>query len=83
MAITNNHLNITEAPELGTQVVPVLFPEHIARAKEILAKHPLPPQILEVQAANPEGFREKANDAKPSSSTANVTALTKSSWSTK
>ena len=51
MSITNNNLNITEAPELGTQVVPVLFPEQIARAKELLAKHPLPPQILEAQAA--------------------------------
>lgn len=51
MAITNNNLNITEAPELGMQVVPVLFPDQIARAKEILAKHPLPPQILEAQAA--------------------------------
>ena len=48
MSKTNN---ITEAPELGTQVVPVLFPEQIARAKELLAKHPLPPQILEAQAA--------------------------------
>lgn len=51
MAITNNNLKITEYPELGTQVVPVLFPDQIARAKEILAKHPLPPQILEAQAA--------------------------------
>ena len=43
--------DIKEAPELGTQVVPVLFPEQIARAKEILAKYPLPPQILEAQVA--------------------------------
>jgi DNA-binding XRE family transcriptional regulator len=48
---TINNLNITETHELDKQVVPILFPEQIARAKAILAKHPLPAQILEAQAA--------------------------------
>ncbi|AYQ35806.1 helix-turn-helix transcriptional regulator [Runella sp. SP2] len=51
MTAIQKSVNSTEDSELVTQVVPVLFPEQIARAKAILAKHPLPPQIVEAQAA--------------------------------